>query len=98
MLIFPYSWLDLAQASGFAAHFSGATLLAAGLICLARVCDVSLGTIRTIYTLRGRRVVSSIIGLVESTIFLTAMSSVLAGGLAEPGKIGGYVVGYATGI
>lgn len=91
-------WLDLAQAANFTDQLSGGALLAAGLICLARVCDVSLGTIRTIYTLRGRKVVSSIIGLVESTIFITAISSVLAAGLGEPLKIIGYVSGYALGI
>lgn len=98
MLIPAFPWLDLAQAADVTNHLSGGALLAAGLICLARICDVSLGTIRTIYTLRGRKVVSSIIGLVESTIFITAISSVLAAGLGEPVKIVGYVIGYATGI
>ena len=71
---------------------------AALLICAARICDVSLGTIRTIYTLRGRKIVSACIGLVESTIFITAISSVLAAGVADPLKIAGYVTGYALGV
>lgn len=98
MPIFVPIWLDLAFPGDLTGQFSAGALLGAGLICLARICDVSLGTIRTIYTLRGRKIVSSLIGLVESTIFITAISSVLAAGLAEPIKIIGYVTGYALGI
>ena len=75
-----------------------AAVLAAALICFARIVDVSLGTIRTIYTLRGRKFLGSAIGLVESTIYIVAVSSVLAGGLHEPLKVVGYVTGYSVGI
>ena len=73
-------------------------VLAGALICFARIVDVSLGTIRTIYTLRGRKFVGSAIGLVESTIYIVAVSSVLAGGLHDPLKVVGYVTGYSVGI
>ena len=75
------------------------TLLGAVLIFLARVADVSLGTMRTLYVLRGRKLVACSIGAVESLIFILAISSVLAGGVTgEPYKVAGYVLGYATGI
>ena len=73
-------------------------LLAAALICLARACDVSLGTIRTLYTMRGRKYVATSIALVEVTIFILAISSVLGGGAREPAKILGYILGYTTGV
>ena len=75
-----------------------AAVLAAGVICLARICDVALGTIRTIYTLRGRKFVAAGIGLVEVTIFILAISSVLGGGIQDPLKIVGYITGYTIGI
>ncbi len=69
------------------------------LIFMARVADVSLGTMRTIYMLRGRRGLASCIGAFESLIFLTAISSVIAGGvMGEPLKAAAYVLGFATGI
>ena len=69
------------------------------LIFAARVCDVSLGTIRTIYMLRGHRLTSATIAVFESAIFITAISAVLKGGVTgEPLKLVGYVAGYATGV
>lgn len=78
--------------------FSAVAILAGGLICLSRICDVALGTIRTIYTLRGRKFVAAGIGLIEVTIFIFAISSVLRAGVRDPWKIGGYIVGYSLGI
>ncbi len=79
-------------------EFTTASLLAAVLVCLARITDVSLGTIRTIYIMRGRKYVASMIGLVEVTIFILAISSVLGSGVRDPLKILGYIVGYTTGV
>lgn len=68
-------------------------------IFLARICDVSLGTVRTIYMLRGRRLVASVLAIGEAAIFITAISAVLAGGVtSEPLKVIGYVLGYSTGV
>ena len=76
-----------------------AALLGGLLIFAARVCDVSLGTIRTIYMLRGHRLTSAGIAVVEAAIFITAISAVLKGGITgEPFKLAGYVAGYATGV
>ena len=78
--------------------FDWAGLGAALLICLARIVDVSLGTIRTIYTLRGKKVVGTAIGVVECSVYLMAISSVVSQGLNDPYKVVGYVVGFSLGI
>lgn len=63
----------------------------------ARVADVSIGTVRNIYTIRGQRGVSFCLGFIESLIFITAISAVLRGEMSIPRTIG-YAGGYATGI
>lgn len=78
--------------------FSLPALFAAGMVCLARICDVALGTIRTIYTMRGRKFVAASIGVVEVTIFILAISSVLSGGVQDVLKVAGYIAGYTLGI
>ncbi len=46
------------------------------LIFLARICDVSINTIRIIYMLGGRRYTSTILGFFESLIWLMAISQI----------------------
>ena len=46
------------------------------LIFLARICDVSINTIRIIYMLGGRRYTSTILGFFESLIWLLAISQI----------------------
>ena len=46
------------------------------LIFLARICDVSINTIRIIYMLGGRRGTSTILGFFESLIWLMAISQI----------------------
>ena len=90
----PFNPLDFLASATVAAW---PALLGALLVFLARVCDVSLGTLRSIYTLRGRKLTSTAIALVEVTIFIVAISSVLSGERSVP-KMIGYVLGYATGV
>ncbi|MEM8872975.1 MAG: DUF5698 domain-containing protein [Planctomycetota bacterium] len=77
--------------------FEWGALLGALLVFGARVGDVSLGTIRNIYTIRGQRGVSFALGFLESLIFITAISAVLRGEMSVLRTIG-YAGGYATGI
>lgn len=65
-------------------------------IFFARICDVSLGTIRTILIFRGYRFWSAIIGFFEVLIWILAASQVLKN-LNEWYLILGYAAGYATG-
>jgi uncharacterized protein YebE (UPF0316 family) len=46
------------------------------LIFFARICDVSINTIRIIYMLGGRRYTSTILGFFESFIWLMAISQI----------------------
>ena len=71
-------------------------LLGALFIFSLRVIDVSIGTLRVLYVMRGHKWIAAGLGLVESAIFITAMSQVVAN-LNAP-KMIGYAAGYAAGI
>lgn len=71
-------------------------LLGMSLVFLARVCDVSLGTLRTILVFRAYRVRSAVIGFFESLIWLTAAGMVLRNMTGWHMALG-YAAGYATG-
>lgn len=68
-------------------------VLTCGLIVLARMVDVSLGTLRTVFVVQGRGVVSFIIGFVEVLIWVVVVSKVVQN-LDQPV----YAVSYATGF
>lgn len=67
------------------------------LIFSARIIDVSIGTVRMLYAMRGRKYIASGLGLVESTIFIFAISSALRDATDNPLKMVGYAAGFATG-
>ncbi len=64
-------------------------------IILARITDVSLGTVRTICVVRGARWTAAVLGFCEVTVWVTAVSGVLV----EPTvvKIVSYGLGFALG-
>jgi uncharacterized protein YebE (UPF0316 family) len=70
-------------------------------IFIARVADVSLGTFRTIVVFRGKKILASLIGFFEISIWLLAASQVFTNldqwncGLAYAG---GFAVGNYVGI
>jgi uncharacterized protein YebE (UPF0316 family) len=72
------------------------TLWPAVLIFCLRCIDVSLGTMRMILTIQGRRTWSAILGFVEVSVFITAVASVVRGPL-DPLKIVAYGGGFAAG-
>ncbi|MBN1475310.1 hypothetical protein JXA47_01010 [Candidatus Sumerlaeota bacterium] len=47
------------------------------LIFLARICDVSIGTLRVITVVRGRKLIAAVLGFFEVGIWLVAVSRVL---------------------
>lgn len=67
------------------------------LIFVLRVTDVSIGTLRMLYAMRGRRLLAAGLGLIESGVFIFAISSALAGAAQDPWKMVGYALGFATG-
>ncbi len=75
------------------------------LLCLkiffARVLDVSLGTIRTLFTVRGKRKVAALIGFIEIMVWFlavrTAFNSSEAGLLLAVFYAGGFATGTYVG-
>jgi uncharacterized protein YebE (UPF0316 family) len=57
--------------------FDSASLYLALMIFLARVVDVSLGTLRHALVIRGKRALTFIIAFVESIIWVFAVSRVI---------------------
>ncbi len=72
-----------------------AWLIAFG-IFVARFINITLDTLRFMFTLRGKRWISWILGFVESILFLVVISSVLTN-LDNPLNVIGYAAGFATG-
>jgi uncharacterized protein YebE (UPF0316 family) len=64
-------------------------------IIIARVIDVSLGTIRTITVVRGHRLIAAVRGFFEVLIWVTAVSGVLTDITLL--KLLSYAVGFALG-
>jgi uncharacterized protein YebE (UPF0316 family) len=70
--------------------------LAAGLIFLLRVTDMTLDTLRVLVVMRGRKSYAWILGFFQAGIFVLAISTVLQN-LDNPLNVGGYAAGFATG-
>lgn len=69
------------------------------LVCLARVCDVSINTFRTILMISGRKWLSGLLGAVEVTIWVIAVGGVLKYiSLANWTAVAGYALGFAAGV
>ena len=69
------------------------------LVFCLRLGDVPIGTLRTILMIQGRR--SAVFGLaiLECLIWIVAISRVLTtDALHDPWRVGGYVLGFATGV
>lgn len=66
------------------------------MIFAARVCDVTLGTMRIIFTSRGMRNVAPVLGFVETFIWIVAVSSIVKHAQNVAAYIG-YAGGFATG-
>ena len=66
------------------------------LIFLARICDVSLGTIRIISVSRGIRVLAAVLGFFEVLIWLIAITQIMKN-LTNPINYVAYAAGFAMG-
>lgn len=65
-------------------------------IIIARITDVALGTLRTVFVVQGRRGIAWIVGFFEILIWVVVVSKVIAS-LTEPVYAFAYALGYATG-
>jgi len=72
------------------------SLAAAGLIFSLRCFDISLGTIRMVFAVEGRRRLAALFSFGEASAFIVGAGIVLSGAL-DPIKIMGYAGGYAAG-
>lgn len=72
-----------------------AWLIAFGIFA-ARTINIALDTLRFMFSLRGKRTISWILGFVESVLFVMIIGQVLTN-LSNPLNIIGYAAGFATG-
>jgi uncharacterized protein YebE (UPF0316 family) len=77
--------------------FETETLLTGIAIFLARICDVSLGTVRTIVTVQGRGAVAFFLAIFEILIWITVVSTVVQKIGDQPVLGLFYALGFATG-
>lgn len=71
------------------------------LIFLARVIDVTLGTLRIIFTSRGMRNIAPALGFIETFIWIVAVSSIVKSAqnvVAYIGYAGGFAMGTFVGM
>jgi uncharacterized protein YebE (UPF0316 family) len=73
------------------------TLVTGVLIFLARICDVSLGTVRTIVTVQGRSVIAFFLAIFEILIWVAVVSTVVNEVADHPILAVFYALGFATG-
>lgn len=67
------------------------------LVFVARVLDVSLGTMRTISIIQGRTVLAFFLGLIEISIWISVISAVISQVQTSPVLGVFYAFGFATG-
>ena len=66
------------------------------MIFALRICDVSIGTVRVIYTIRGNRAVSAVLGFIESLVWIFAISRAFKL-VDHPLSMIGWAAGFAMG-
>ncbi len=58
------------------------------IIFLARICDVTIGTIRIIMINRGKRKIAPLLGFFEVLIWIVAISQIMQGVRSVPAFLG----------
>ena len=71
-------------------------IFSALIIFLLRLADQSLGTMRALLVAKNKPIYAALIGLVESAIWIVAVSQVIKD-IDDPVLIGAYAVGFAAG-
>lgn len=81
----------------FLAITDPAVLMTGLAIFVARIFDVSIGTVRTIVTVQGRSAIAFLLAVFEVTIWITVVSAVINQIKEIPVLVIFYSLGYATG-
>lgn len=77
--------------------FDPSILMTGVIVFLARICDVSIGTVRTIITVQGRTVLAFVLAIFEITIWGFVAGTVINQIREQPILVIFYACGYATG-
>jgi len=77
--------------------FDPAILITGIVVFVARICDVSIGTIRIIATVQGRTVIAFCLAFIEIVIWILVASAVINQVREQPLLVVFYALGYATG-
>src|SRR5512141_525775 len=73
-------------------------MVLAGLFVFAmRLTDMSLDTLRLLFMMRGRKLLTGLIGAIQATVFILAVSAVLRGPL-NFWTVLGYALGFGAGV
>ena len=78
--------------------FTAVSILELLIILVARIVEVSIGTLRVILVNKGYRVLSSILAFIEVLIWVLVASRVIVGIQKSPIKVFDYSLGYALGV
>jgi len=81
----------------FSSLLDTTVLMTGAAVFAARICDVAIGTVRTILTVQGRTVISFFLAVFEVTIWITVISTVINQVQDMPILVIFYSMGYATG-
>jgi uncharacterized protein YebE (UPF0316 family) len=68
------------------------------IIFIAKVIEVSLSTIRTVFVTRGEKLIPAIIAFFEIMIWLNVVSAVITGISESPARMMAYALGYSCGV
>lgn len=66
-------------------------------IFFARITDVTLATLRTVYSVKGKTLLAGIIGFIEATIWFIVVKEALNTDIQSPFIVISYAGGFATG-
>ena len=66
-------------------------------IFFARIIDVTLATLRTVYSVKGKTLLAGVIGFIEATIWFIVVKEALNTDIQSPFIVMSYAGGFATG-
>lgn len=67
------------------------------IIFIGKVVEVSIGTVRTVLNSKGEKLTASVLGVVETSIWLLVVSAVITNISNDPFKMVAYALGFGVG-